>query len=260
MVTPGLVSLVLLVAFAVWLPPTPASALEISPHGEIYYHRGLYFSETICLLRIDDECVSEDFSQTFDWAASSELLFETSGSPAYEGAPAAYHQGEITSTAMRGSGWITIDPLPVELDGFVTVESKFEYGFEIDEAADFHLTGLVERPTLDEVVLHGGGFVRFQLCAFTINGCGSGSIFSVWLVDDPPFEIVVDELGSLASGQYLLQVVAGSQAAREGEASWGFELELTPVPEPSQLALLAAGVCGLALLGRQARGRTLLDP
>ena len=239
----------------------PAAGLTLSPHDagiSSIDRRGVEADETTCTgytqVGTVTICLNQTFDRESDWASSAQTTFQTSLSPNFAGAPMATHSSVITATSLSGSGGITRGDI---LPGGLIIDSssircRFAYGFEIDEAADFHLTALLERPDVFDGRGLGSGFARIQFCPFNPFGCSAGnSMVSVWFVRGPEFMIAVDETGTLTPGAYLLFVEAGDQSGRS-EASWTFDLSLTPVPEPTS-SYLVLGI--LAVLGSRRSNR-----
>jgi len=139
----------------------------------------------------------------------------------------AAQTSSLSPLGMEGTGSATSDnPGTIYLSG-----SAFMIVFSIDEAAGYSLTGSIDLPEGDP---EGDGIALANLWWYP-NG-------SEELVADYSLRRgskVFDIAGYLSAGTYEMMVIGASDGPT---ASWSFELQLAPLPEPSTLALLLLGV------------------
>ncbi len=130
-------------------------------------------------------------------------------------------------------------------DGFATAfgDSFFRLTFEVDETADFLLTGLLTAGFSDD------GFASAQITLTNLDTLDElVSVALDPLVSDLGEVDLVDESGTLESGfEYELLVFATADAAADiletsSSALASFEFELELVPEPGAASLLLAGL------------------
>lgn len=155
---------------------------------------------------------------------------------------AAGQDSGISGGALFGSGFSSLDAEPFTP---AFAQSFFDVFFHLD--VPHTVSGGVTLQT----VIDGGS----AQASFSLTGPGVSIVIQDPLLGNP---LALPISGMLPAGDYELHLLAASAASNNGgfsfdQASWGFGLLLTAVPEPGMLALLSTG--GAALLGFALRRR-----
>ncbi|MCB5190607.1 FxDxF family PEP-CTERM protein [Methylobacillus arboreus] len=139
-----------------------------------------------------------------------------------------------------------IGPLTESYDNIVLVPKNTTF----DDFYTFELTAPAADFSIAKIVL--SSFYNFSSLDFTVySGVYGGAATELYTVSIPTSEEVAFSLNSLDVGSYYVQI----SGVTSGSSGGSYAFSITPVPEPSSVAML---LIGFAALGAVARRRKTL--
>ncbi|MDR5171771.1 PEP-CTERM sorting domain-containing protein [Methylobacillus flagellatus] len=151
----------------------------------------------------------------------------------------------IVSASSANAAVTNIGPVTAP---YANIET-FEANTSFDDVYTFSLTGPAADFSVSKIVL--SGFYDFSSLTFSVFSGTYGAGAELHSVFVPTAEEVEFSLSSLTAGDYYVQI-AGTTS---GIAGGAYSFSITPVPEPSSVAML---LIGFAALGAVARRRKTL--
>ncbi|MFN0066538.1 MAG: hypothetical protein ACKVYV_02780 [Limisphaerales bacterium] len=201
------------------------------------------------------------------WGDQQDLIASTSSTTVGSGrmginSPAV--GSGLTSVAASGFADGRYTATTADASADVSTLSSFVLAFQVDEPVHYRLTGTVSSEQ-DDGRLHTDAWSLVTLRRITLPGDGS-TVVQETLVEKSVNDAsnVFDVTGTLLPG-FTYDVVGLSAITLrndpvdlltgEGTASWNFNFEVTPVPEPAAGVAAAAMLAGFAGWRRQKNAR-----